>query len=99
MFEMTISQVGKPCSFEGRRLWSLERWEEAEKCFEAAVQIYAAGPRSYWLGVAYLCLGAVRNRMVRLRTHETTLERGIKILLKSHDDYNLAVARVNVPLH
>ena len=28
----------------------------------------------------------------------TTLERAIKILLKSHDQYNLAVARVNVAL-
>jgi hypothetical protein len=28
----------------------------------------------------------------------TMLERGIKILLKSHDEYNLAVARVNVAL-
>jgi len=89
---------GEAVQLRGQALWSLERWEEAEKCFEAAVQIYAAGPRSYWLGVAYLCLGAVRNRMGAVEDARTTLERGIKILLKSHDDYNLAVARVNVAL-
>jgi tetratricopeptide (TPR) repeat protein len=41
---------------------------------------------------------AVRNRRGAVEEARTTLERGIKILLKSHDDYNLAVARVNVAL-
>jgi tetratricopeptide (TPR) repeat protein len=89
---------GEAVQLQGQALWSLERWEEAAKCFEEAVEIYAAGPRSYWLGVAYLCLGAVRNRTGAVEEARTTLERGIKILLKSHDDYNLAVARVNVAL-
>ena len=89
---------GEAVQLQGQALWSLERWEEAARCFEAAVEIYAAGPRSYWLGVAYLCLGAVRNRMGAVEDARTTLERGIKILLKSQDDYNLAVARVNVGL-
>ena len=89
---------GEAIQLQGQALWSLERWEEAARCFESAVEIYAAGSRSYWLGVAYLCLGAVRNRMGAVEDARTTLERGIKILLKSHDDYNLAVARVNVAL-
>ncbi len=89
---------GEAVQLQGQALWSLERWDEAAICFEAAVEIYAAGPRPYWLGVAYLCLGAVRNRMGAVEDARTTLERGIKILLKSHDDYNLAVARVNVAL-
>lgn len=89
---------GEAVQLQGQALWSLERWEEAAACFEAAVEIYASGPRAYWLGVAYLCLGAVRNRMGAVEEARTTLERGIKILLKSHDDYNLAVARVNVAL-
>jgi len=89
---------GEAVQLQGQALWSLERWEEAAKCFEAAVEIYAAGARSYWLGVAYLCLGAVRLRMGAVEDARTTLERGIKILLKSHDEYNLAVARVNVAL-
>ncbi len=89
---------GEAIQLQGQALWSLERWEEAARCFETAVEIYAAGSRSYWLGVAYLCLGAVRNRMGAVEDARTTLERGIKILLKSHDDYNLAVARVNVAL-
>jgi tetratricopeptide (TPR) repeat protein len=87
---------GEAVQLRGQALWSLERWEEAAGCFEAAVDIYAGGSRSYWLGVAYLCLGAVRSRMGAVEEARTTLERGIKILLKSHDAYNLAVARVNV---
>ncbi|HSE37327.1 MAG TPA: tetratricopeptide repeat protein [Blastocatellia bacterium] len=89
---------GEAVQLQGQALWSLERWDEAAKCFQKAVEIYAAGSRSYWLGVAYLCLGAVRNRMGAVEDARTTLERGIKILLKSHDEYNLAVARVNVAL-
>jgi tetratricopeptide (TPR) repeat protein len=89
---------GEAIQLQGQALWSLEKWEEAASRFEAAVAIYAAGPRPYWLGVAYLCLGAVRNRMGAVEDARTTLERGIKLLLKSHDDYNLAVARVNVAL-
>lgn len=89
---------GEAVQLQGQALWSLERWEEAAACFEAAVDIYAAGARAYWLGVAYLCLGGVRNRMGAIEQARITLERGIKILLKSHDDYNLAVGRVNVAL-
>ena len=59
--------------------------DEAARCFEEAVEIYASGSRTYWLGVAYLCLGAVRNRIGEVEEARTTLERGIKILLKSHD--------------
>lgn len=87
---------GEAVQLQGQALWSLERWEEAARCLELAVDTYAGGGRSYWLGVAYLCLGAVRNRMGAVEEARTTLERGIKILLKSHDDYNLAVGRVNV---
>ena len=89
---------GEAVQLQGQALWSLERWDEAARCFEEAVEIYASGSRSYWLGVAYLCLGAVRNRIGEVEDARTTLERGIKILLKSHDEYNLAVARVNVAL-
>jgi tetratricopeptide (TPR) repeat protein len=89
---------GEAIQLHGQALWSLERWEEAAGCFQQALEIYAAGSRSYWMGVAYLCLGAVRNRMGAVEEARTTLERGIKILLKSHDEYNLAVGRVNVAL-
>jgi tetratricopeptide (TPR) repeat protein len=89
---------GEAVQLQGQALWSLERWEEAAGCFESAVDTYAGGARSYRLGVAYLCLGAVRSRMGAVEEARTTLERGIKILLKSHDDYNLAVGRVNVAL-
>ena len=89
---------GEAIQLQGQALWSLERWEDAARCFESAIEIYASGSRSYWLGVAYLCLGAVRNRIGAVEDARTTLERGIKILLKSHDEYNLAVARVNVAL-
>lgn len=89
---------GEAIQLQGQALWSLERWEEAAGCFQEALEIYAAGSRSYWMGVAYLCLGAVRNRMGAVEEARTTLERGIKILLKSHDEYNLAVGRVNVAL-
>ena len=89
---------GEAIQLQGQALWSLERWDEAATRFETAVEVYAAGPRPYWLGVAYVCLGAVRNRMGAVEDARTTLERGIKLLLKSHDEYNLAVARVNVAL-
>src|SRR5262249_5544407 len=81
---------------EGQALWSLERWDEASASFREAINVYAAQARPYRLGLAYLCLGAVLNRMGNVEDARTTLEQGIKILLKSHDEYNLAVARVNV---
>jgi tetratricopeptide (TPR) repeat protein len=83
---------------EGQALWSLERWEEAAARFEQAIGLYGSQSRSYRLGLAYLCLGSVLNRMGRVEEARTTLERGIKVLLKCHDEYNLAVARVNVAL-
>ena len=89
---------GEAMQLEGQALWSLERWEEAAKCFEAAIDTYAGGTRSYRAGLAFLCLGAVRNRMGEPEEARATLERGIKILLKNHDEYNLAVARVNVAI-
>jgi tetratricopeptide (TPR) repeat protein len=89
---------GEAVQLKGQALWSLERWEEAAKCFEEAIDTYAGGSRSYRVGIGYLCLGAVRNRMGDAEQARTTLERGIKILLKNHDEYNLAVARVNVAL-
>ena len=52
--------------------------------------------RSYRLGLAYLCLGGVLNRIGKVEEARVALERGIKILLKCNDEYNLAVARVNV---
>ena len=90
--------VGEAVQLEGQALWSLERWNEASFSFKDAINIYAAQSRSYRLGLAYLCLGSVMNRIGNVEEARTTLERGIKILLKSHDDYNLAVARVNVAL-
>lgn len=89
---------GEAVQLQGQALWSLERWEDAARCFEAAIGTYAAGSRSYRLGITYLCLGAVRNRMGAVEDARITLERGIKILLKSHDNHSLAVARVNVSL-
>ncbi len=90
--------VGEAVQLEGQALWSLERWNEASVSFKDAINIYAAQSRSYRLGLAYLCLGSVLNRIGNVEEARITLERGIKILLKSHDDYNLAVARVNVAL-
>ena len=90
--------MGEAVQLEGQALWSLERWNEAARAFEQAINIYAGQSRSYRLGLAYLCLGAVLNRIGKVEEARTTLERGIKILLKSQDVYNLAVARVNVAL-
>ena len=90
--------LGEAVQLQGQAHWSLERWNEAAAAFEEAVTIYAGQSRSYRLGLAYLCLGAVLNRMGRVEEARGTLERCVKILLKSQDDYNLAVARVNVAL-
>ncbi|HKP11432.1 MAG TPA: tetratricopeptide repeat protein [Blastocatellia bacterium] len=90
--------VGEALQLEGQALWSLERWAEAVESFKEAIALYAAQMRSYRMGLAYLCLGAVLHRTGRAEEARTILERGIRILLKSHDDYNLAVARVNVAL-
>jgi tetratricopeptide (TPR) repeat protein len=93
--EFTMAEA---VQLEGQALWSLERWEEAAGRFERAILLYGGQSRSYRLGLAYLCLGSVLNRMGKVEEARTTLERGIKILLKCHDEYNLAVARVNVAL-
>jgi tetratricopeptide (TPR) repeat protein len=90
--------LGEAKQLEGQALWSLERWHEAAVAFDAAGSLYAANARTYRLGLAYLCLGAVRNRTGCVEEARTTLERGIKILLKSQDVYSLAVARVNIAL-
>jgi tetratricopeptide (TPR) repeat protein len=90
--------VGEALQLEGQALWSLERWGEAVECFKEAIGVYAAQARSYRLGLAYLCLGAVQHRTGQTEEARTILERGIRILLKSQDEYNLAVARVNVAL-
>jgi tetratricopeptide (TPR) repeat protein len=90
--------LGEAVQLQGQAQWSLERWNEAAASFEEAVIIYAGQSRSYRLGLAYLCLGAVLNRMGRVEEARGTLERCVKILLKSQDNYNLAVARVNVAL-
>jgi len=90
--------LGEAVQLQGQAHWSLERWNEAAAAFEEAVTMYAGQSRSYRLGLAYLCLGAVLNRMGKVEEARGTLERCVKILLKSHDEYNLAVARVNVAL-
>jgi len=87
---------GEAVQLQGQALWSLERWEEAAACFQCAIDLYAGSSRSYRVGLAYLCLGAVRSRTGAVEEARSTLERGIKILLKSNDDYSLAVGRVNV---
>jgi tetratricopeptide (TPR) repeat protein len=87
---------GEAVQLQGQALWSLERWEEAAACFQTAIDLYAGGSRSYRVGLAYLCLGAVRNRTGAVEEARSTLERGIKILLKCNDTYSLAVGRVNV---
>lgn len=88
--------VAEAIQLEGQALWSLERWEEAESKLNEAISVYASQMRSYRLGLAYLCLGGVLNRMGKVEEARVALERGIRILLKCHDEYNLAVARVNV---
>src|SRR5215510_9979016 len=65
---------GEAIQLQGQALWSLEKWEDAARCFESAIETYASGSRSYWLGVAYLCLGAVRNRIGAVEDARTTLE-------------------------
>lgn len=87
---------GEAIQSEGQALWSLERWDEAAGRFEQAISVYASQSRPYRMGLAYLCLGGVLHRIGKVEDARTNLERGIKILLKSHDEYNLAVARVNV---
>jgi tetratricopeptide (TPR) repeat protein len=93
--EFTMAEA---IQLEGQSLWSLEKWDEAAERFEEAISTYAGQSRSYRLSLAYLCLGAVHNRMGTVEGARVALERGIKILLKCHDEYNLAVARVNVAM-
>lgn len=93
--EFTASEA---VQLQGQAYWSLEKWEDASERFQEAIKLYASQSRPYRLGLAYLCLGAVLNRMGRVEEARTGLERGIKILLKCQDEYNLAIARVNVAL-
>ncbi len=88
--------MAEAVQLEGQSLWSLERWDEAARSFEKAISVYGSQCRPYRLGLAYTCLGGVLNRMGNVEEGRISLERGIKILLKCPDDYNLAVARVNV---
>jgi tetratricopeptide (TPR) repeat protein len=88
--------VGEAAQLAGQSLWSLERWSEASDVFRETIDLYASQSRTYRLGLAYLCLGAVMNRTGQVEDARIMLERSIKILLKSQDEYNLAVARVNV---
>ncbi|HWN99570.1 MAG TPA: tetratricopeptide repeat protein, partial [Blastocatellia bacterium] len=90
--------LGEAVQLQGQAYWSLERWNEAASAFEEAINIYAGQSRSYRVGLAYLCLGAVLNRIGKVEVARTTLERCVKIMLKSQDDYSLAVARVNISL-
>lgn len=83
---------------EGQILWSLDRWEEAADRFEQAVSCYATQGRPYRLGLACLCLGGVLGRIGKVEESRNALERAIRILLKSRDEFNLAVARVDVAL-
>lgn len=83
---------------EGQVLWSLDKWDEAADRFELAVSQYASQGRSYRLGLACLGLGGVLGRIGRVEESRAALERAIRILLKSRDDFNLAVARVDVAL-
>ncbi|HWP43481.1 MAG TPA: hypothetical protein VNO14_09625, partial [Blastocatellia bacterium] len=93
--EFTASEA---VQLQGQALWSLEKWEDANQRFHEAINLYAGQSRTYRLGLACLCMGAVLNRMGRVEEARTGLERGIKILLKCQDEYNLAIARVNVAL-
>lgn len=83
---------------EGQILWSLDKWDEAAERFEQAVSLYGSQGRSYRLGLASLCLGGVLGRVGRVEESRTALERAIRILLKSRDEFSLAVARVDVAL-
>lgn len=83
---------------EGQILWSLDRWDEAADRFEEAVSCYATQGRAYRLGLACLCLGGVLGRIGKVEESRAALERAIRILLKSRDEFNLAVARVDVAL-
>src|ERR1700742_801893 len=67
--------VGEALQLEGQALWSLERWGEAIDCFNEAVAVYATQTRSYRMGLAYLCLGAVLHRTGKVEEARTTLER------------------------
>jgi tetratricopeptide (TPR) repeat protein len=88
--------IGEAAQLAGQSLWTLERWGEAISVFKETIDLYASQARTYRLGLAYLCMGAVMNRTGQVEEARTMLERSIRILLKSQDEYNLAVARVNI---
>jgi tetratricopeptide (TPR) repeat protein len=83
---------------QGKALSSLNRWEEAVKRYEQAISLYAAQTRSYRLGIAYVALGGVLSRLGKVEDARTTLERGIRIMLKYKDEFTLAVARADVAI-
>jgi tetratricopeptide (TPR) repeat protein len=81
---------------EGEIYFALDQWDKAVERFEQACRLYGEQARPYRLGLAYLDLGAVFNRLGRAEEAHLTLERSIKLLSKSHDDYALAIARLIV---
>jgi tetratricopeptide (TPR) repeat protein len=83
---------------QGKALSSLNRWDEAVKRYEQAISLYAAQTRSYRLGVSYIALGGVLSRLGKVEDARTTLERGIRIMLKYKDEFTLAVGRSDVAI-
>jgi len=88
--------MAESVQMEGQACWSLNQLEEAGERFREAISLYAGQSRPYRVGIALLWLGAVLNRLGRIEESRVTYERSIGTLLKCHDDYTLALARLNV---
>ena len=83
-------------SCEGQILCALAKLDEAVERYHQALALYSEQGRPYRLGLTNLFLGITLNRMGRVEEAHQILERSIKLLARSHDEYSLAHARFQI---
>ncbi len=81
---------------KAQALHCLERSNEALKEIETAILLYAEQARVYRLGLAYLTLGVMLNRVGGVEDAHTALNKSLKLLSKCPDEYSLALARFHL---
>jgi tetratricopeptide (TPR) repeat protein len=90
------STVVEALQLEGQAMWVMGRSVEVVEKLKEAISHYTVQMRPYRQGLSHLALGTVLSQLGRVEEARVSLERGIKMLLKCQDEFNLAAARLNV---
>ncbi len=83
-------------AFQAQILAVMEREEEAIDRFKKAIACWGCQHQLHKIGLAYLGLGMVLNRVGQVEEAHLTLDRSAKLLSKSRDDCSLAFARFHL---